>query len=127
MINLKKLVAAVSFVTLGLSASAVMAQDSAPTQPNAASAQQQEQAQVSDTELRQFMSASIEISKLREEYTERLNNAKDQEIAQNLQEEAQDRMVSAVETTGLDAASYNELAEHVQSSPELQERLQSMQ
>lgn len=127
MMNLKKLVAAVSFVTLGLSASAVMAQNTAPAAATGAAVQQQGQTEVSDTELRQFLSASIEIAKLRDEYTNRLSNAKDQAIAQNLQEEAQDRMLSAVEATGLNATSYNALAEHVQSSPELQQRLQSMQ
>lgn len=127
MSHLKKLVAAVSFVTLGLGASAVMAQSATPEQPTAAPVQQQDQAPVSDTELRQFVTASVEISKIREDYTQRLNNAKDQPIAQQLQEEAQDKMISAVETTGLDADEYNQLAERIQSNPELQERLQDLQ
>ncbi len=127
MSHLKKLVAAVSFVTLGLGASVAMAQNTAPAQPTAAPVQQQDQAPVSDTELRQFVSASVEISKVREDYTQRLNNAKDQPIAQQLQQEAQDKMISAVETAGLDADSYNQLAERIQASPELQERLQTLQ
>ena len=127
MFDLKKLIAAVSFVTLGLSASAVMAQDGAPQQTNTAPAQQQEQATVSDTELRQFMNASVEVSKIREDYTERFNNAKDEPIAQQLQQEAQDTMLAAVEASGLDATSYNELSERIQASPELQARLQKME
>lgn len=127
MFDLKKLIAAVSFVTLGLSASAVMAQDGAPQQTNTAPAQQQEQASVSDTELRQFMSASVEVSKIREDYTERFNNAKDEPIAQQLQQEAQDAMLAAVEASGLDATRYNELSESIQSSPELQARLKKME
>lgn len=127
MSHLKNLVAAVSFVTLGLGASVAMAQNTAPAQPTAAPVQQQDQAPVSDTELRQFVTASVEISKVREDYTQRLNNAKDQPIAQQLQQEAQDKMISAVETAGLDADSYNQLAERIQASPELQERLQTLQ
>ena len=127
MFDLKKLIAAVSFVTLGLSASAVMAQDGAPQQTNTAPAQQQEQATVSDTELRQFINASVEVTKIREDYTERFNNAKDEPIAQQLQQEAQDTMLAAVEASGLDATSYNELSERIQASPELQARLQKMQ
>ena len=126
MINLKKLVAAVSFVTLGLSASAVMAQNSAPAQVNTAPAQQQ-QAATSDAELKKLMTASVEISKIREEYTERFNNTKDQPIAQQLQEEAQEKMLGAVEDAGLDADSYIQLAERIQTSPELQARIQTLQ
>ena len=127
MFDLKKLIAAVSLVTLGLSASAVMAQDGAPQQTNTAPAQQQEQATVSDTELRQFINASVEVTRIREDYTERFNNAKDEPIAQQLQQEAQDTMLAAVEASGLDATSYNELSERIQASPELQARLQKME
>ena len=104
-----------------------MAQDGAPPQTNMAPAQQQEQATVSDTELRQFMNASVEVSKIREDYTERFNNAKDEPIARQLQQEAQDTMLAAVEASGLDATSYNELSERIQASPELQARLQKME
>ena len=129
MFDLKKLIAAVSFVTLGLSASAVMAQNGAPTSNGDLARQQQQQGQdmTSDAELKKFIHASEEVSKIREEYTERFNNAKDQPIAQQLQKEAQDKMLNAVENAGLDTESYNQLAERVQTSPELQQRLQQLQ
>ena len=127
MFDLKKLIAAVSFVTLGLSASAVMAQNSASPTTNAVPTQQQEQEAVSDAELKKFVNASTEVSKIRQEYTERFNNAKDQAIAQNLQQEAQDKMLSAVEESGLDAMTYNALSERIQASVELQERAQKLQ
>jgi hypothetical protein len=129
MFDLKKLIAAVSFVTLGLSASAVMAQNGAPTSSGDLARQQQQQGQdmTSDTELKKFIHASEEVSKIREEYTERFNNAKDQPIAQQLQKEAQDKMLNAVENAGLDTESYNQLAQRVQTSPELQQRLQQLQ
>ena len=129
MFDLKKLIAAVSFVTLGLSASAVMAQNGAPTSRGDLARQQQQQGQdmTSDAELKKFIHASEEVSKIREEYTERFNNAKDQPIAQQLQKEAQDKMLNAVENAGLDTESYNQLAQRVQTSPELQQRLQQLQ
>ena len=129
MFDLKKLIAAVSFVTLGLSASAVMAQNGAPTSSGDLARQQQQQGQdmTSDAELKKFIHASEEVSKIREEYTERFNNAKDQPIAQQLQKEAQDKMLNAVENAGLDTESYNQLAQRVQASPELQQRLQQLQ
>lgn len=131
MFDLKKLIAAVSFVTLGLSASAVMAQNGAPTSSGDLARQQQQQQQgqdmTSDAELKKFIHASEEVSKIREEYTERFNNAKDQPIAQQLQKEAQDKMLNAVENAGLDTESYNQLAQRVQTSPELQQRLQQLQ
>lgn len=129
MFDLKKLIAAVSFVTLGLSASAVMAQNGAPTSSGDLARHQQQQGQdmTSDAELKKFIHASEEVSKIREEYTERFNNAKDQPIAQQLQKEAQDKMLNAVENAGLDTESYNQLAQRVQTSPELQQRLQQLQ
>lgn len=127
MFDLKKLIAAVSFVTLGLSASAVMAQDTAPAQTQAAPAQQQQHDQVSDADLKKFISANVEVSKVREEYAVKFNHAKDQDKAQKLQQEAQDEMLTAVEKSGLDASSYNLLAERIQSSTELQERIQKLQ
>ena len=129
MFELNKLIAAVSFVTLGLSASAVMAQNGAPTSSGDLARQQQQQGQdmTSDAELKKFIHASEEVSKIREEYTERFNNAKDQPIAQQLQKEAQDKMLNAVENAGLDTESYNQLAQRVQTCPELQHRLQQLQ
>lgn len=127
MFDLKKLIAAVSLVTLGLSASAVMAQNGAPTADGDLARQQQDQDMTSDAELKKFIHASNEVYKIREEYTERFNNAKDQPIAQQLQTEAQDKMLNAVENAGLDTESYNQLAERVQTSPELQQRLQQLQ
>ena len=127
MFDLKKLIAAVSFVTLGLSASAVMAQNGAPTADGDLARQQQDQDMTSDAELKKFIHASNEVYKIREEYTERFNNAKDQPIAQQLQTEAQDKMLNAVENAGLDTESYNQLAQRVQTSPELQQRLQQLQ
>lgn len=127
MIDLKKLVAAVSFVTLGLSASAAMAQNAAPASATAAPAQQQGQETISDAELKKFINASTEVSRIREDYTERFNRAKDQAIAQNLQQEAQDKMLKAVDQSGLDAQTYNILSERIQTSPELQQRVQKLQ
>lgn len=127
MFDLKKLIAAVSLVTLGLSASAVMAQNGVPTADGDLARQQQDQDMISDAELKKFIHASDEVYKIREEYTERFNNAKDQPIAQQLQTEAQDKMLNAVENAGLDTESYNQLAQCVQTSPELQQRLQQLQ
>ena len=106
-----------------------MAQNGAPTSNGDLARQQQQQGQdmTSDAELKKFIHASEEVSKIREEYTERFNNAKDQPIAQQLQKEAQDKMLNAVENAGLDTESYNQLAQRVQTSPELQQRLQQLQ
>ena len=55
MFDLKKLIAAVSLVTLGLSASAVMAQNGAPTADGDLARQQQDQDMTSDAELKKFI------------------------------------------------------------------------
>lgn len=125
MINLKHLIAAATFTVFAFGSTTVLAQTN-PAGAAAPSVQQQQQT-VSDTELRQFIQASIEVAKVREDYTKRISNAKDQPIAQQLQQDAQDKIVGAVEALGLDAMSYNRLAEQVQSSPELQQRIQELQ
>lgn len=136
--NLKTLTAAIAFATFSLGATSVMAQPegAAPaqqqgqpqqSQPGAAPAQQQKAAPVSDGDLKKFVDASEDVAKIRDEFSQKLNNADDQEKAQQLQQEAQDKMLNAVQESGLDAMKYNEIATQIQADPQLQQRAESLQ
>src|SRR5690554_1171443 len=121
--NLKTLTAAIAFATFGIGAPAVMAQaEGAP--------QQYEQGQpaatpISDDNLKKFVEADKEVAELRDEFSEKLSKAEDQEEAQKLQLEAQEKMVEAVQDADLDVATYNEIATRMQTDPELQQRAES--
>lgn len=122
--NLKTLTAAIAFATFGIGAPAVMAQ------AEGTPAQQYEQGQpaaapISDDNLKKFVEADKEVAELRDEFSEKLSEADDQEEAQKLQLEAQEKMVEAVQDADLDVATYNEIATRMQTDPELQQRAET--
>lgn len=148
MTTLKTLTAAVAFATFGLAAPAALAQSSTtsapPTQQQGTTgtmggdmAQQQgatgsmgatstPTARLSDEELEKFASAESKVSEIRDEFSEKLADADSQEKAQSLQLEAQEKMVEAVREEGLEIPTYNEIAVRMQSDPQLQQRISSM-
>jgi hypothetical protein len=87
---------------------------------------QQQQApsvDVSDTQVQQFADAYLEVAELRETYTDQIVQAEDAERATELQQEANSKMIEAVESTGLTVAEYNSIAEAMDADPELRERI----
>lgn len=121
MTNLKTLTAAICFATFGFATSAVVAQESAPAQQPPAT-QQQAAKQISDADLEKFVEAEEKVSEIRDEFTQKLNDAEDQDQAQELQLEAQEKMMQAVSDVGIEVPVYNEIATRIQSDPELQQR-----
>ncbi len=92
----------------------------APEQPQAAAPA----TDFSDDQLQQFADVSQEIVVISEEYTERLQAADDEAAQQEVQMEANDRMVEAVEDGGLDVDTFNAIGQAVQQDPELMQRVQ---
>lgn len=124
--NLKTLTAAIAFATFGIGAPAAMAQAQ-----GAAPAPQYEQGQpaaapISEENLKKFVEADADVAELRDEFSEKLSKAEDQEEAQKLQLEAQEKMVEAVQDSDLDVPTYNEIATRMQTDPELQQRAESL-
>lgn len=112
-----------------LSAGLMSATAHAQQDPAAATEQPQAQApapamDVSDEQLQQFADASEEIVVISQEYTERLQEAEDEASQQEVQMEANDRMVEAVEDNGLDVDTFNAIGQAVQQDPELMQRVQ---
>ena len=130
--KLKTLTAAITFATFGMGATAAMAQapQAAPapaTAEQAAPAPDQQAGPVSDGDLKNFVKANQDVSKVRDEFTQKLNEESDQEKAQQLQMQAQEKMLEAVKDNDMDALTYNAIASRIQTDTELQERVSALQ
>lgn len=93
-----------------------------------AQAQQQPQQQapaqsVSDEQLQVFAVALLEVQKVAQEYSPRIQQSQDQGGAQKLQEEAQEKMAEAVQAKGLSVEQYNQMANLVESDPAAREKV----
>lgn len=81
---------------------------------------------VSDQELDQIATAYSRIHEIRIELQEKLAEVEDPAAAQQMQQEAGEAMVGAVEDNGLDVQTYNQVMEAVQTDEELREKLSAM-
>ncbi|RBW49332.1 DUF4168 domain-containing protein [Marinobacter sp. F3R11] len=79
-----------------------------------------------DAELKQFIGAQEGITKVREEYIEKIESADSQEKAQELQMEANDEMVSVIEDSGMDIPTYNAIATAYSSEPKVRNRIEAL-
>ena len=80
----------------------------------------------SDSELQDFIQAQEGVMEVREDYIEQIEAADSQEKAQELQMEANDKMVEVIEEIGMDIPTYNSIATAYSSEPEVRERIDSM-
>ncbi|NAX64465.1 DUF4168 domain-containing protein [Vibrio sp. V32_P6A28T40] len=83
---------------------------------------QQSQPTITDSELRDFMTASKVIDRIRTEAIERLNGDVDEETARIIQQQATENMIKAVEKTGLSVDSYNQIAQAMHNDENLRQR-----
>lgn len=111
-------ISALCVLLLGLSGP-VLAQDDGRAGSNT-------EASFSEETLEQFVEAHSEVMAIRDEYTERLQEAEDRDEAMALQEEANERMVSAVTDTGLSVEEYGQIAQAASADTELAERIEGM-
>lgn len=93
--------------------------------------QQAPDVDVSDAELDQVADAYQAVTEVRERFQQELGEVSDPEKAQELQQQAGEEMVEAVEAQGLDVQTYNQVMEAAQVDEELRnqllERLEGMQ
>lgn len=80
----------------------------------------------SDQELMKFADASKEIAMLNQEYAGRLQNTDGDEAQQQIRQEANDKMVQAVESQGMSIETFNGIGEAIQNDPELMKKVQKM-
>lgn len=86
---------------------------------------QQEQ-DFDDETLEQFADAYVEVGEVHREYSERLQDTEATEDAQELQQEANDKMVEAIEANNLEVQEYSAVAAALERDPELREEVVGM-
>lgn len=125
---MKKLLtsATVSLALLAAPAAFAQAQSTGQTSQSSPASSAQQSPDFEDAKLRQFVEAQQGINDIRDEYMTKIEDASSQEQAQELQMEANDKMVSVIEDAGLDVPTYNAIATAYNSQPQIRDRVDSM-
>lgn len=116
-------VVSASLVATGLAATPALAAQEQPAQ----GAQSQQQSQnFSDDQLQNFASASQEIAGISQDYTKQLQGAGDADAQQSIREEANQKMVQAVQDNDLEVEQFNQIGQAVQNDPQMMQKVQQM-
>jgi hypothetical protein len=107
--------AALAGLLLAGSPMAVMAQQA----PSAAPAQD-----VTDADIEHFANAVMAVEEVRQTYEKALATTDDEGEKTSLQQEAQEKMVNAIQDEGLTVQQYQMVAQAVQSDPEMWKKVQ---
>lgn len=86
----------------------------------------QDEEEFSEGQLESFMMARAEVREIQSDYSSRLQDVDDDQKVAELQAEAQEKMVEAVQGEDLTVEEFNEIARKANSDPEFNERLQEM-
>mgnify|MGYP006199676077 CR=1 FL=1 len=128
----KQITAALIAASMGMGATAFAQQQpgNTPGQPGQPSAPQAAPAAPAadfrDDDLEKFAEVQKPLQEIRTDYSERLQSTQQPEQAAKLQQEATDKMMEVIEDSGLEVATYNQIAVALQSNPELQAKVKSM-
>jgi hypothetical protein len=79
---------------------------------------------VSSAEVESFAAAMLDVQQLGQEWTQRMQETDDQEELSEMQQEAQEEMIGAIEDHGMTVEEYNEIATAAQQDPELAQEIQ---
>ncbi len=110
----------------GLAAGNVYAQEQKPQAPATPAMPQQAAPtmEVSDAQIDEFADAYVAVQGLSQEYRAKLQGAaEDPEQTQQLQQEAQGKMKSAITDSGLELVEYRQIAQAANQSEELRNRI----
>ncbi|MEQ6886143.1 DUF4168 domain-containing protein [Salicola sp. Rm-C-2C1-2] len=88
--------------------------------------EQQQNADFSDKELKNFVELQDKIGKVREDYVSQIESAESEDKARELQQKAQTEMVEVIEEEGMTVEKYNAIAVAYNSNPEIQKRVDEM-
>ncbi len=80
---------------------------------------------IDESTLEKFAQAYADAQEINNEYTTRVQDAKDANKAADLQREAQEKMKDAVSRNGITLEKYQEIAQQVVRDPELRARVQA--
>ena len=110
-----------ALLSVGLMSATAHAQDASAPAEAAAQAQN-----FTDEDLQKFADASQDISAISQDYTQRLQEAEGQEAQQDVRVEANQKMVEAVQQSGLEVDTFNSIGQAIQQDPEMMKRVQEM-
>lgn len=82
------------------------------------------QVDVSDEEVQSFAAAMVSVQELGQEWTQRMQETDDQEELSQMQQDAQEEMIGAIEDEGMTVEEYNEIATAAQQDPELAQQIE---
>jgi inosine-uridine nucleoside N-ribohydrolase len=113
--------ATIAFAVLGASWTPIASAQS----PDAPAIEPQQQASShSDTELKSFALAAINVVRIRDLYLPKLESAETPEQEQEVRKAAADEMVQAIESEGMTVGRYTEISKQARESPEIAKRVQ---
>lgn len=104
-----------------MSTAALVTVASAQSSQTSAQATQQ-QGSVSDTELREYAQARAAIEQIHNKYQGLVQDVTSEEQMQQLQAQANEEMVAAVQNTDLSVEQYNRIAQLIQTNQEVLDR-----
>lgn len=81
---------------------------------------------VDQEQLELFVDAYIDVGEIHAEYSDRLQGVEAAEQAQELQQEANDKMVEAIRDNGLSVEDYSEIAAAIEHDPEMRDDVITM-
>jgi|AntRauTorckE6833_2_1112554.scaffolds.fasta_scaffold16471_2 hypothetical protein len=85
-----------------------------------------EQMEIDDSTLEQFVGVAQDLGEIRDEYVKKFEGIEDQQKAQSLQAEMNDKMISVVDNSDIDVETYNYIANQMNVDEELRNKVQSM-
>jgi hypothetical protein len=85
---------------------------------------QQQTSSYSDTELKSFALAAINVVRIRNLYLPKLESAKTPEEVQEVRKAATDEMVQAIESVGMTVDDYTAISKQVRENSEIAKRVQ---
>lgn len=98
-------------------------QPQSPPPPQPERPQPQQAVDVSDQEVSQFADVYTESRSVRQEYSEKFQNAENQEEAQAIQQEMNAEMMDIIEASPLSPERYQEIASATARNDELRQRI----
>ncbi len=81
---------------------------------------------VDDETLQKFVASAQEVAMISQEYSQTLQTAESQEQQQAIVQEANEKMVDAVQSHGLTVAEFNGINDAIEQDPALAERAQQL-
>ena len=115
-----------ALLATGLMTTAAHAQQTQDPAQDPMATQQAPAQDFSDQQLQQFADASQEIAVISQDYTQRLQEAADEQSQQEVRAEANDKMIEVVEDSGLNVETFNAIGQAIQQNPEMMQRVQEM-